>query len=109
MSDQSNQKLRAIEEMSDQEVNELFSDIVFVKSLMTMESLEEAQVAFNRKGVDVSLEGLASLREYYKTNKAELSLDDLDAVAGGKGTIFGPRIGPSLRGFLIGGNQDRFV
>jgi len=92
MNEQHSKDLRSTDVMGDQEVNELFSDVVFVKKLISMETLEEAQVVFKEKGIDVSIEYLASLREFYQTNKEELSLDDLDAIAGGKGLIFKPKL-----------------
>jgi len=67
-------------------IKEVFSDEVFVGELFAMESPEDAQAALRAKGVELSLEELKEINEIFSTKlseNGELSLDDLDSVAGG--------------------------
>jgi len=67
-------------------IKEVFSDPAFVGELFAMESPEDAQAALRAKGVELSLEELKEVNEILSTKlseNGELSLDDLDSVAGG--------------------------
>ena len=75
--------------MDDKRVKEVFADEVFVKKLLALETPEEAQAALAEKGIEFSREEILGFRDMLmkaleKTKEGgELSLDDLEEVAGG--------------------------
>ncbi|NPV91233.1 MAG: Nif11-like leader peptide family natural product precursor [Firmicutes bacterium] len=72
--------------MADQaKVQEVFSDEVFVKNLLALETPEEVQAALQKKGVDLTVEDIVKIRDLIakKQNAGELSDEDLEGVAGG--------------------------
>ena len=81
--------------MNQSNIKEVFSDEVFVGSLLELETPAEVQVALKGKGIDVSESEIISLRdEIIKqaqniSEGGELSLDQLDDVAGGSLLLFG--------------------
>jgi hypothetical protein len=75
--------------MSEAEVRELFSDEEFTSSILALETAEEVQSALGDKGLDLSLEEIATIRSSILTaseNGGELSEEQLESVSGG---IFG--------------------
>ena len=76
--------------MDEKRVKEIFSDEAFVKRLMKLETPEETRKAFAEKGIETDIEEILKLRDVLvvtaqkEAKKAdELSMDDLDEVAGG--------------------------
>ena len=76
--------------MDETRIKAVFSDEAFVKALLELESPEEAQAALKEKGLDFSTDELVALRdallkmsEKAGENGGELSVEDLDEVAGG--------------------------
>ena len=75
--------------MNKEHIKKVFSDEEFVKSLIEMETPEEIQTALKEKGVDFTLEEVMQLGEQISRaaelsgEGGELSLDQLDDVAGG--------------------------
>jgi len=75
--------------MDTNKVKEIFSDQAFVKRLFEMETPAEVQKTLKEKGLDFSEKDVMKLRdEIVKhvengTKPEELSLDQLDDVAGG--------------------------
>ena len=70
-------------------VKEVFSDEVFVKSLLELETPLEVQAALQEKGIEMTESEILALRDEIEKlaervrNGEELSLDQLDDVAGG--------------------------
>ena len=81
--------------MNQNHIKEVFSDEVFVKSLLELETPAEVQAALKGKGIDMSESEIISLRdEIVKqaqkiSEGGELSADQLDDVAGGAFVIAG--------------------
>ena len=79
--------------MNNNEIQKVLSDEVFVKSLMEMETTTEVQKALKSKGLDLSEKDILKIRDDVKkhlengTKPEELSLDQLDDVAGGSVTL----------------------
>ena len=76
--------------MDEKRIKEVFSDEAFVKALLGLESAEEAQAALKEKGLEFSTDELVALRDALlkmsakaEANGGELSVEDLDEVAGG--------------------------
>jgi lactobin A/cerein 7B family class IIb bacteriocin len=72
--------------MSDAELKELFSDEEFVNSLLTLDTPEEVQSALSGKGLDLSLDEIATIRTSILTaaeQGGELSEEQLESVSGG--------------------------
>ena len=72
--------------MSETRVKEVFSDEAFVEKLFSLESPEEAQALLKEQGLELSVEELNTINEQLKAKLeagGELSLDNLDNVAGG--------------------------
>jgi len=75
--------------MDENRIKEVFSDEAFVKGLVELETPEEVQTALKEKGVELTVGEIMQLRDglIKAAEKAgeggELSLDQLDDVAGG--------------------------
>ena len=75
--------------MNQNHIKEVFSDEVFVGSLMELETPEQVRAALKEKGVDMTENEILSLRdEIIKQAQqggdgGEMSLESLDEVAGG--------------------------
>ena len=76
--------------MDDARIKEVFSDEVFVKNLFELETPEEAQAELKDKGFEFSIDEVLVLREMLvkalekaRENGGELSIEDMDDVAGG--------------------------
>ena len=73
-------------------VKKVFSDEEFVVKLAALSDPAEIQAALKEKGIDLSIEEINEIGESIKTKigenpGGELSLDQLDEVAGGMGII----------------------
>ena len=75
--------------MDTNKIKEIFSDQAFVKSLLEKDTAAQVQAELKKKGIDLSEKEVMKLRdEIVKhtengTKPEELSLDQLDDVAGG--------------------------
>ena len=73
-----------------EQIEEAFSDEAFVQKLSELESPEDAQAAFKDKGMDFSIGEITEIRDMIiealdemEKNNVELSVEELDEVAGG--------------------------
>ena len=85
--------------MDEKRMKEVFSDEAFVKELLSLKSPEEVQEVLKKKGIEASIEEVLGLQdallkaqEKARGNGGELSMDDLDEVAGGAPYTAIPRI-----------------
>jgi lactobin A/cerein 7B family class IIb bacteriocin len=72
--------------MNEAEVREIFSDEAFTSSLLALETAEEVQSALSDKGLDLSLDEIATIRNSIltaTTQGGELSEEQLESVSGG--------------------------
>jgi len=75
--------------MDEQRMKEIFSDGAFVKELLDMETPAQVQMAFKGKGVNLTEAEVVQIRDQINKHiesgaiSDELSLDQLDDVAGG--------------------------
>ena len=75
--------------MDANKVKEIFSDKAFAKSLLELESATQVQAELKKKGLDFSENDIMKIRDEISKNlengtkPEELSLDQLDDVAGG--------------------------
>ncbi len=78
--------------MNENRLNELLSDKDFVSELIKLDDPADVQAAFRREGVELSIEDIKKLGEWMAEGMTtcmeplehgELSLDQLDEVAGG--------------------------
>ena len=75
--------------MDANKIKEVFADQAYVKSLLEMETAAQVQTELKKKGLDLSEKDVMKMRdEIVKhvengTTPEELSLDQLDDVAGG--------------------------
>ena len=75
--------------MDTNKIKEIFSDQAYVKSLLEMETAAQVQTELKKKGLDISEKEVMKIRDEVinhlenGTKPAELSLDQLDDVAGG--------------------------
>ena len=77
--------------MSKEKIKEVMSDKTFVEGLLKLETPEEVQKAFAGKGATVSIEEIMQLKSLLvKTSQkgGEMSLEDMEEVAGGSPTIW---------------------
>lgn len=82
--------------MDEQKIRELFSDEAFVGSILEMDTAEDVQKALSKKGLDLSLEEINTIRTSLEHEEGELSEDQLEDVAGGSVTAI-------VCGLIIGG------
>jgi len=79
--------------MDQKRMQEIFSDEVFVKGLLALETPAEVQAAMKEKGLDLSESEIMQIGEQINrriengTGSDELSIDQLDDVAGGLGPL----------------------
>ena len=79
--------------MDTNKIKEVFSDEEFVKKLFEMETPAEAQKALKEKGLDFSEKDVMNLRDEIVKHvengikPEEMSLDQLDEVAGGSAAV----------------------
>ncbi|NPV91237.1 MAG: Nif11-like leader peptide family natural product precursor [Firmicutes bacterium] len=93
--------------MADQaKVQEVFSDEVFVKNLLALETPGEVQAALRNKGLDFTVEDIVKIKDAVakKQNAGEeLSDEDLEGVAGGS-------VGEIVDGVIVfAGNMISFL
>lgn len=69
--------------MNEELLKELFSDEAFVASILEMETAEEVQKTLSEKGVELSLDEIATIKNTLSSEESELSEDELENVAGG--------------------------
>ena len=69
--------------MNDQQIEELFSDEVFMESLLELETPEGVQKALSDKGLDLNLEEITTIRDALLNNEGELSDGQLESISGG--------------------------
>lgn len=70
--------------MNQKKIEEVFSDEVFVTSLLKMDTAEEVQAALQEKGLVFSVQEICQIRDgLIAYANGELSESDLDQVAGG--------------------------
>ena len=70
--------------MNEEKIEEVFSDEGFVKSLMELETPEEAQKALAEKDIDLSVNEIETISKMpQKKAEGELTDDELEDVAGG--------------------------
>lgn len=70
--------------LTQEKIQEVFSDEKFVESLLQMEEPEMVQNALKEKGIELTVEELEQIRERLENGaEGELSEDDLDQVSGG--------------------------
>lgn len=71
-------------ELTQEKIQEVFSDEKFVESLLQMEEPEEVQAALKEKGIELTVEEVKQIREKLEnTSEGELSEEDLGQVSGG--------------------------
>jgi hypothetical protein len=73
--------------MDKAKAKEIFSDAVFVTSLLKLETAEEAQKALEARGLEVSLEEIKAIGDVLEKdaeNGGKLSEADMGNVAGGQ-------------------------
>jgi len=93
--------------MDENRIKEVFSDEAFVKGLVELETPEEVQAALKEKGIELTVDEIMQLRDGLikaaeKVGEGgELSLDQLDDVAGG-GIITGLILGILFVSFAAG-------
>ncbi len=88
--------------MGEQEIKKLFSDEKFVSEILDMESPEEVRSALQIKGLDLSLEEIAVIKNSLDSAEEELSEDQLENVAGGFALSAGATA--LICGLIIGGS-----
>ena len=75
--------------MDTNKMKEIFADQAFVKSLVVLETATQVQAELKKKGLDITEHDVVKLRDeinklFQNRSKAEeLSLNELDDVAGG--------------------------
>ena len=77
--------------MNGERVKEVLADEAFVKELLSRETPEEAQALLAEKDIDISVEELVNIKDIIvaklqaaeKGESAELTEEDLEAIAGG--------------------------
>ena len=75
--------------MDTNKVKEIFSDQAFMKSLFELETVAQVQAELKKKGLDVTEQDVMKLRDDIEKqikngkHQGEMSLDQLDDVAGG--------------------------
>ena len=69
--------------MNEEQLKKLFSDDTFVASILEMETAEEVQKSLADKGLELSLDEIAIIKNTLNSEETELSEDDLKAISGG--------------------------
>ena len=69
--------------MNEQIIKEIFSDEIFVKSLLNLETAEEVQAALTEKEIELTVDEINALKIMLSKGGEELSEDDLENVSGG--------------------------
>ena len=69
--------------MNEEQLKKLFSDDAFVASILEMETAEEVQKSLADKGLALSLDEIAIIKNTLNSEETELSEDDLKNISGG--------------------------
>lgn len=69
--------------MNEEQLKKLFSDDAFMASILEMETAEEVQKSLADKGLELSLDEIAIIKNTLNSEETELSEDDLKAISGG--------------------------
>lgn len=69
--------------MNEEQLKKLFSDDAFVASILEMETAEEVQKSLADKGLELSLDEIAIIKNTLNSEETELSEDDLKTISGG--------------------------
>jgi hypothetical protein len=69
--------------MDKMKIEEIFSDKEFVKELVAMKDNAAVQAALKEKGLDLTEEQIAAIRESMTKKTSELSAEQLEQVSGG--------------------------
>ena len=80
--------------MSKEKIKEVMSDKAFVEGLLKLETPEEVQKAFAKKGVTVSVEEIMQLKAALvkvAEKGGDLSMAEMDEVAGGSPILWDER------------------
>jgi hypothetical protein len=85
--------------MDQKRIKEVLSDETFVKELSKLENVEEIQDAFKKKNLYFSIDELNKFNEQF-ISKGELSLDQMDEVAGGSFPVIGVAYAINIIGSL---------
>ena len=88
--------------MSKERMNEVMKDEAFVKGLLELETPEEVQKAFAKKGVTVSVDEIMQLKAALvkvAEKGGDLSMAEMDEVAGGSPVLLDERAKAFLESF----------
>jgi hypothetical protein len=69
--------------MDKMKIEEIFSDKEFVKELVTLKDNAAVQAALKAKGLDLTEEKIAAIRESMAKKASELSAEQLEQISGG--------------------------
>jgi hypothetical protein len=69
--------------MDKMKIEEIFSDKEFVKELVALKDNAAVQAALKEKGLDLTEEQIAAIRESMTKKTSELSAEQLEQVSGG--------------------------
>lgn len=69
--------------MDKTKIEEIFSDKEFVKELVAMKDNAAVQAALKEKGLDLTDEQIAAIRESMAKKASELSAEQLEQISGG--------------------------
>ena len=69
--------------MNEEQLKKIFSDDAFVASILEMETAEEVQKSLADKGLALSLDEIAIIKNTLNSEETELSEDDLKTISGG--------------------------
>ena len=69
--------------MNEEQLKKLFSDDAFVASILEMETAEEVQKSLADKGLELSLDEIAIIKNTLNSEETELSEDELKNISGG--------------------------
>ena len=98
--------------MSNEKMLEVLKDEGFVKRILEMATQNEVQHAFKEKGVEVSKEEIGLLGDIInkmkEKNSTNLSIEELDEIAGG-GDTFSDRFAKGAKSPFVSGMQSAFA
>ena len=70
--------------MDKMKIEEIFSDKEFVKELVALKDNAAVQAALKAKGLDLTEEKIAAIRESMAKKTGELSAEQLEQISGGR-------------------------
>ena len=74
--------------MDKMKIEEIFSDKEFVKELVALKDNAAVQAALKAKGLDLTEEKIAAIRESMAKKTGELSDEQLEQISGGFGSYY---------------------